>query len=274
MINLRNEAWEALNRAKLELASGEPTRARYGALELRLAMEAVTYDRAQSFSSEIPPDEYARWQPKKLMQVLHQIDPTIAMTSTVSSGTEDVFEISPPPNKMKLVGTDNVLTLADLKKTYDAIGSALHMPHLKQLMDGDVDQSEKIKSHCAKAIADLERVLSSSVWNASFINFSEIKCMRCENKIRKRMPHGKTEIDAQCFECRAQYKIVAYDNGQVQWFPKQRLIDCPTEGCQSKLMIWDDEIRFGKWWTCKSCSQAYGISYCLDKINPSDINQN
>jgi hypothetical protein len=62
-------------------------RLRYAALELRFAMEAVTYDRALAFRDEISPEEYKTWQPRKLMQILHDIDPTVGKsTSHVTNG--------------------------------------------------------------------------------------------------------------------------------------------------------------------------------------------
>jgi hypothetical protein len=86
--NLRPLARDALARARVELASGEEHRLRYAALELRLAMEALTYDRAAAFAELIPPEEYKTWQPRKLMAVLLEIDPAIGMTSTISIGRQ------------------------------------------------------------------------------------------------------------------------------------------------------------------------------------------
>lgn len=63
--NFRQSAREAIVRAKEELATGNLHRLRYAALELRDAMEALTYDRALAFKDEIPPEEYKTWQPRK-----------------------------------------------------------------------------------------------------------------------------------------------------------------------------------------------------------------
>jgi hypothetical protein len=54
--DFRLMAREALARAKTELEANSPHRLRYACLELRDAMEALTYDRALAFRDEIPPE--------------------------------------------------------------------------------------------------------------------------------------------------------------------------------------------------------------------------
>src|SRR5689334_18183442 len=86
--DFRHSARESLIRGKAELAANNPHRLRYAALELRDAMEALTYDRALAFKDDIPPEQYKTWQPRKLMAVLLDIDPLIGMTSTIAFGLE------------------------------------------------------------------------------------------------------------------------------------------------------------------------------------------
>ena len=75
----------------MELTANDVHRLRYAALELRDAMEALTYDRALTVTDYIPPEEYKTWQPRKLMAVLLDIDPFIGMTSTVAFGREEEY---------------------------------------------------------------------------------------------------------------------------------------------------------------------------------------
>ena len=84
--NFRHLARKSLARANAELAANDPHRLRYAALELRDTMEALIYDRAMAFKDDIPSEEYKTWQPRKLMAVLLDIDPSIGMTSTFAFG--------------------------------------------------------------------------------------------------------------------------------------------------------------------------------------------
>ena len=45
--------------------SNDDERPPYAVLELRFAMEAITYDRAQAFKDDLPFEEYSTWQPRK-----------------------------------------------------------------------------------------------------------------------------------------------------------------------------------------------------------------
>ncbi|MCK1288940.1 hypothetical protein IVB41_34080 [Bradyrhizobium sp. 44] len=74
-IDYRTKARRALARARVELASADDERLPYAMLELRFAMEAITYDRAQAFKEDLPYEEYRTWQPRKVVAVLAGIDP-------------------------------------------------------------------------------------------------------------------------------------------------------------------------------------------------------
>jgi len=125
-----------LARARTELAADDPHRLRYAALELRDAMEALTYDRALAFKDDIPPEEYKTWQPRKLMAVLLEIDPSIGMTSTVAFGLEEEYGKLAPRENMKLLGTDVVFTLADLKATMTPLALTCTCPRWSKSSPG------------------------------------------------------------------------------------------------------------------------------------------
>lgn len=99
-----------------------------------MAIEALAYDRAQAFAAEMPPSEYDTWQPRKLLQVLLDIDPLADKDSTITFGIEPEYGVL--PDKMQLLGSEKVLNAATLKKHYDALGNYLHMPTVRQLREG------------------------------------------------------------------------------------------------------------------------------------------
>ncbi|CAK0740277.1 hypothetical protein CCP1ISM_1180002 [Azospirillaceae bacterium] len=176
--NFRSEACAALTRAKEELGSNDDNRLKYAALELRLAMEAVTYSRALALKDEIPPEEYKTWQPRKLMQVLHDIDPRLGMTKIIRIGRQDDIHTPAPPERMRTAGTDVVFELKHLKKHYDAIGSYLHMPSLDQATKDQSQAFVKLRKRCQCIAELLDRVLSSSIFNSTFGTFSTLpQCM-------------------------------------------------------------------------------------------------
>jgi len=259
--DFRSVAREALARAKEELATKKAERIKYAALELRFVMEAVTYDRAQALKNEIPPEEYHTWQPRKLMQLLHDIDPTLGMSATIAVGIEKIYGEEPPPEEMEFLGTDNIFTLADLKTHYDAIGSYLHVPTLAQVIKSGMPDQEKLRARCENLVATLEDVLGSPVWNSTLGNFTEFQCLRCNKPVRKRMPFGKLQVEATCLECKAEYVITSQDKGQTLSRAKTVEVACGDEACPEKMTLWPDELNPGTCWTCKGCGESWTLGY-------------
>lgn len=134
MSDYRNEARRQLQRANDELTSTEVQRLKYAALELREAMESLTYDRALAYQDDFPPSEYETWQPKKVMQVLLEIDPNADKDSSIAFGIEPT--LGQRPEVMQSLGTEKVLNMKTLKKHYDALGSYLHVQSIKQRRAG------------------------------------------------------------------------------------------------------------------------------------------
>jgi hypothetical protein len=257
MANFREMARQHLARAKAELASNNPDRLRYTALEVRFAMETITYDRAYAYKDEIPPQEYSTWQPRQVLDYLTQIDPNAALTSTISVGREETYGVA--PQRMTMIGTDVVLTIQDLKKHYNAIGAYLHPPTLDKINDPSAHDPARLRQRCEDCIGILERVLSSPVWNVTLGAFSEMTCERCGKLVRRRLnPNGKPAA-AECFECGAAY-TVEQTSDNVAWRPDVIREPCPSQGCLEKATLWRDEVKPGTHWTCHGCGKSYEIT--------------
>lgn len=250
-IDFRHEARQALARARSLLAMTETDNLRYAALELRMAMEALTYDRAQAFAAELPPDAYDTWQPRKMLQLLLDIDPFVDKDSTLCVGVEGTLSV--PPSTMNALGSEKVLNLATLKKHYDALGSYLHMPTVKQLSSGGELDAAKLAERCSDIIKFIADVLASPIFNVTLGNFGEIRCA-CGAIIRKRMPSGTSTVEVQCWECPASYTLEDAGEGKSLWKPHQEELRCQFVGCDTPAFVWRRDIRPGRRWTCSKCS--------------------
>ena len=113
-MNYRNNAEKSLKRAQGELDSDSPTRVRYGALELRMALEGLIYDRASLYKEELSGKELNTWQPKQLLELLLELDPAADKNCSVSAGIEETP--GKPSKDIRFLGTDRVLTLKEIKK--------------------------------------------------------------------------------------------------------------------------------------------------------------
>jgi hypothetical protein len=251
-MDYRNDARLALERAKAELSSGLDNRLKYAALELRMAMEAVTYDRALAYKDEFPPREYETWQPRKVMSVLLEIDPTADKDSSLSFGREEEYGVQAP--LMNFLGTEKVLNMITLKH-YDALGSYLHVQSMKQSRLGKQLDFSEMRLRFQTILRALEEVLSSPIFNVRMGHYASLDCVECGNKIRKKMPHEKIEVSADCFEvkCPASYTIVQGEDDQVTWTPNQHPIKCANKECEREIVVWHREMQLNAAWTCPDC---------------------
>lgn len=249
-------------RARQELSSGDSDRLKYAALELRMAMEGLTYDRAYAYRQEIPPSEYNTWQPRKLMQLLLEIDPTADSDSTIAIGLES--EPGKQAPVMHALGHENVLNLTVLKEHYDALGSFLHLPSLRQMEKREEeDPLRRMRARCEQVTAEVERALESTVYNSTLGSFATHNCLRCDHAVRKRIPRGIEKVDAKCFQCGAEYVVSEAGPDQCYWRPVQEEIKCRSEGCSELFVLWRDEITQGTWWTCPQCKRSYRIALAI-----------
>ncbi|MES3707359.1 hypothetical protein QC590_03835 [Pseudomonas putida] len=247
----RSRARSALASAQSELATDVDHRLKYAALELRMAIESVTYDRALAYKNEFPPHEYETWQPKKVMSVLLEIDSTADSDSTISIGVEP----SPgqKPEVMNLLGTEVVFNLKTIKKHYDALGSYLHAPSLRQTVYGAGLDYKKMRKRCEEIAGILERVLASPVFNSTFGVFSSFECCECKVRIRRRMPRDKNTLEVDCFDCLASYTLTRTSDGQVRMDPHQHKMHCANTSCLHITIVLRREIVSGNTWVCEKC---------------------
>ena len=144
--NFRHMARLALKKYDAKIITHHDDDLRDAALQLRMAMEALTYERAMTYSDELGPDQMKTWQPKRLMERMLEVDPQADEAATLSFGVEPSY--GEAPEKMTLLGRDNVLKLTTLKKHYDALGSYLHTPTLSQLEKNKSHDMTKLRKRC------------------------------------------------------------------------------------------------------------------------------
>jgi len=250
-VNYRNLARTHLKNAEVELGMKTDQYLKYAALELRMSMEALTYDRAIAYKDEFPPSEYETWQPRKVMSVLLDIDPMADKDSSLAIGIEEQYGVPAP--QMNSLGSEKVLSMKLLKKHYDALGSYLHIQSMKQRRTGAVLDNKKVRDRCQEIATFVEQVLSSPVFNITVGSFASLKCVECDTLIRKRIPSGQSEVNAECYQCKATYTITDEGDGKVMWTPHQREIECANANCQQKIVVWQHEFEVGKHWKCKDC---------------------
>ena len=140
-MDYRHEAQLALDRAKENIKKNDIHALRYAALELRMALEALIYQKAKNYKEELPEKDMDTWQPRQLLIKLIEIDPDADKGASVAVGIEE--EYGQPAKEMNFIGSEKVLILAEIKKYYDRLGSYLHTPTIKQIKNNKTPSKEK-----------------------------------------------------------------------------------------------------------------------------------
>lgn len=274
MSDYRNEARRQLKRANDELASTDVQRLKYAALELREAMESLTYDRALAYKDDFPPSEYETWQPKKVMQVLLEIDPNADKDSSLAFGIEP--SLGEAPEAMQSLGTEKVLSMKMLKKHYDALGSYLHVQSIKQRRMGVKIDYAAVGKRCEDIAAFIDDVLKSPVFNSTVGNYAVMDCLECHKPMRKKWLDGKTRVKAKCFECGADYIVEDMGDGQCQWVADRVDLACAKPDCGAIVNPFRHEVAQGGRWDCRNCGGRnelrLGIVH-LGKTDDAEITQ-
>jgi DNA-directed RNA polymerase subunit M/transcription elongation factor TFIIS len=264
----RPDAREALARAKNEIASNDSERLKYAALELRMAIEALVYDRLQIYKDELTPRDYEAWQPRKIMMMLLDIDPWADKPRTIMMGREDQPGVE--AEGLTMIGTENVLSMATIKKNYDALGSFLHLPTVKQYEAGGKVDFKGLQERLENIVSAIEVVLASTLANATFTVFIEADCKRCGERLRKRAPAGDGSREVTCLKCGAEYRQTGSGENKVVIVALTAQVKCMNERCGEPMELWQDEFKNGHKWKCNKCNQEYEIGLKFAKVAPKD----
>lgn len=254
--NYRHRARARLAGAKERLGRTPPD-VEGCALELRMAMEALTYERALRYAEDLGPEAMKTWQPRKLMGHLIDVDPNADREGELHFGLEP--SLGEQPKTMTNMGKESILTLRDIKKHYDALGSYLHTPTIGALETKGDHDLDRLRQRCDHIIARIEEVLASPIWSVDLKNTATIECMGCSTKLTRRMRTDDESKTVECWECGATYDMVPRAEGQVLFEPRQTRFTCRTKDCDHDNYLWEKEIVHGLHFNCEGCGAAHFV---------------
>ena len=259
--NFRAMARKAVDAAKAKLGTNCESDVVDAALRLRMSMEALTYERATAYVEDLGPEQMKTWQPKQLMDRILEVDPHADQDRTLSIGAEPSY--GEKPEQWNLLGTDNVLKLSTLRDHYNALGSYLHTPTLRQIEEQKPHNIAKLRNRCKKIIEAIDVVLSSKVWSATFSNFGAIDCRQCGEKLRRRIPLSIDCRQVECWNCNASYWMRRLGKRQVEFEAQQISISCVSRSCEETNELWKNDLQCGTTWDCGSCGKRQELTWCV-----------
>jgi hypothetical protein len=239
-------------RSLLETLSLENTR--YAALELRLCIEALTYEKLRSFSSVIPESVLATWQPPQAVKALLEFEPLADQSFKLSAGIEDTPGVK--SKNMRLLGEHKSLQKTWLRKHYNKLGSLLHSPMVTASQSTGVEDTIK---YLNEVIADLEGPVSSNIIGGGLRTVFKFVCTQC-NKLsicnKDAVINNKRAV---CLnpQCGAEYFATVIDKNKAKFELMATPFECTY--CKATTSIENRKLDFGYTFNCAACEKKHRI---------------
>lgn len=246
-------------RAQALLAEATPDSLRYAALELRLCIEVLTYEKLRAFSNMVPEEVLRTWQPPQAVKALLEFEPRADRTFVLRVGRQEIN--GKPPQKMTCVGTHNSLGFGWLRKHYNKLGNLLHAPAVSDSVDQDVTP---LKEYLAEVISDLTEPLQSTITGGMIREVYNFTCSRCAKPVIANAETAREKSKAVCLnpQCKAEYFAKLNEAGQMTFVLIATPFECAAEGCDGVAQIENRKLEKGLGFVCPKCGQKHKIVDC------------
>ena len=251
----------------------------YAALEARLAIEKVTYDRLRQAHDYISHAQLRRWQPGGVIKTLiadvggHVTD-TLKMY--VSKGSEQPGEPVADEDWVEL-GTQVGLDAKRVGELWNALsGLALHvkLPTSKDDDIPDYGDRDKIKIKVGEVLAELERLSKATLTLSGVGEEVSFDCGVCGEKNKRRAKLLGEGQRIFCINPDCDASLSVRKDGNENSFQGDTC-DFACQGCgQIKHLPWRfflEKLRFGDRavFECLSCKHKNYVEWRLTQVAPA-----
>ncbi len=241
----------------------------YAALECRLTIEQVCYDRLKMSYDHISYSDLVKWQPRDVVrQVVEDGNKLAASGLTISMSKEPVPSDAGTLTKEHFeaqeyvkIGEQASLNLSKLGKLWNALSRvALHikLPREKSEDVRSYGDSEEIRRQVRAALIELEKLKSGTLLFGALGANYYFPCVVCQAEIRRiqNLLNPGQVVNCANPNCKESY-LIHEDNGEISH--SQRLVSDQCDGCGEKIIIAQrliDDLRQGDELEvhCDSCS--------------------
>ncbi len=275
MVNLQ----AIIDRIDALLAEGSEASITYAALEARLALEKVCYDRLRQGHNYISHDQLKRWQPRDIMLTLMEhVDKNAALTMKLSISTTPASdEVRPEDQEYVEVGTQIGFDPKKLGKMWQALsGLALHVRLPTTIEDhipayGDV---QKIRAKVEVVRSELVRLTNGTMISSGYGDEVIFEC-ECGETNRRRAELLKNGDPVFCInpDCMESY-TVRYAGDEIQFWRDPAEFSC--ENCSApvffpKRQFLKIPLDAGKIVPCISCGHPNQLGWLLAHIKTKKV---
>lgn len=265
-----------ISRIEALLHKGGDDNATYAALEARMALEKVCYDRFRQRHDYISHAQLRRWQPGPLINTLIQeVDGHLGQTVVVKIGKDEAKpEVTPPDEDFVEVGTEIGFDPKKIAKLWNALSNlALHVRLPKDRQDRIPEYGDRsaISEKVQEVVAELKRLSKGTMTFSGFGPQVSFDCS-CGEKNRRRAELLRDGQYVHCInpECKITWKAVKEDEG---FGFESVTIPVTCEGCKiENYMPWRFfmDMKHDEYGTfsCHQCRHKNYVQWRLTQMAP------
>lgn len=242
-------------KAKSLVQLGDADSLHYAALELRMCMEYLTYQKLQAYENIVPPEVQAIWQPPQAVRALLEFEPNADRTVEIHFGLEEVPGI--PAREMQPIGTHAALKIQWLRKHYNKLGQFLHAPNARSSHQHD---PALMVDYLHEVIQDLEAPVGSTILASTLRTVWTVACNQCGKVVVGNSEVLKSGGLAHCFTpgCETQYAASERPDGAIIFKPILMHFTCIK--CSADIAVQPKKVELDARFECPSCKQRHKIT--------------
>ncbi len=269
MIDLRT----VISRIEKLLADGSDSSVTYAALECRLAIERICYERLRVAHDYISHEDIRRWQPREVVNILIQeVDANAASTFTLSISEEPTNSGGDAPTLAEYqamefvpVGTKIGFNANKLGKLWNALANlALHVsaPISKAATVRHYGDKDKIVAKVREALAEIKEISNGTLLSTGFGTEVSFDCY-CGVKNKRKLALLKAGQTVNCINpnCDESYEFVSADASFGRRALDVACKHCGTVKVVPRRMI--EKVKYDQFihYQCDGCGDTVYIQW-------------
>ncbi len=252
------DKWNCLERARNLLSTSGDDSLRYACLELRFCIEAIVYEKLNTYSSYVPATVFEKWQPNHAMKMLLQFEPDAAEDFTLYISPES--EPGKPTGNWTCLGQHNGLKPSWINKNYNKLGSYLHVKMGNKNVRETTKELSGIRKDIERILTELEPAVNSDIVSTTLASRIQFKCQACEQISLVNVDVLRKTGRATCInpQCGAEYNASADTDGRWQF--KLAMMSFKCHKCEKINFLEIRHVNIGTKFKCNRCGEVHQIT--------------
>lgn len=215
----------------------------YAALECRLALERVCYDRLRVAHAYISAEDIGRWQPRDVVnRLIQEVDPHAASSFTISISKTPVGSLPEEEEEYVEIGRQAGFDAKKLGRIWNGLSNFLHV-QLPRVGDADVKSfgdSEKMRRKINQALEMLEEIQLGTLISSGIGEIVKFTC-NCGHENKRRASLLREGQNVSCInpKCREKW-AVRFEGGAIGFQRKSVSLVCSS--CRAESSFSEDLI--------------------------------